>query len=105
MKTGLILSGVAALLLLIASQTLTIFVVQPIGIAPEGRTVVIPRSGQMRFIDSADGLCLRMQGNVNLLCRGMVLARLGAQDTRILARFPYSRSLYRISTGGKEFDR
>ncbi len=83
----------------------TIFVVQPIlGAAPEGRTLVISRLHGTNFIDSADSMCERIQGNVNLLCRGMVLGQVGKNAT-IYLRLPYSETLYSISTGGKSYDR
>jgi hypothetical protein len=82
----------------------SIFVVQPIGAAPEGRTLVISRLKASAFIDSADAMCERIQGNVNLLCRGMVLGQVGKNAT-VYLRLPYSATLYSISTGGKSYDR
>ena len=38
---------------------ITIFVVQPIGAVPEGRTLVMSRLNATRFIDSADSVCMR----------------------------------------------
>jgi hypothetical protein len=86
------------------SQLLTIFVVQPVGAVPEGRTIIITRLTTMNFVDSADAWCERNIGGVSLLCRGAVLARLGEQST-ILLRLPYSSILYRISTKGRTYDR
>ncbi len=88
----------------IASQFVTIFVIQPIGAVPEGRTVIITRLNTMNFIDSADAWCERNIGSVNLLCRGAVMARV-ANQTTILMRLPYSSILYEISTNGKTYDR
>lgn len=94
------------LLLLVAgvvgSTQVTIFVIQPLGALPEGRTIVIPRGERMQFIDSADAVCEREQGGVNLLCRGMVLAAIGKNDN-VLLRLPYSETLYLHSTGGKTY--
>lgn len=88
---------------LIYSQ-LTFFVIAPIGAVPEGRTIVILRLNKTEFIDSADGMCDRMQGGVSLMCRlfttGAVL-----KNSTIIARLPYSSTLYSISTGGKSYDR
>lgn len=102
-----VLAGLAILVVItiVTSQFLTVFVVPPIGALPEGRTIVIPRTNQMRFIESADGMCLRAQGGVSILCRGLMLARLNLAETPILARFPYSESLHLITTGGQKFDR
>ena len=82
----------------------TLFVVQPMGALPEGRTVVMSRLNTTKFIDSADAMCLRIQDGVNLLCRGMVLGGI-LENATIYLRLPYSRTLYLISTGGAEYDR
>ena len=52
------LIGMAAAIVFAATQ-LTLFVVQPIGAVPEGRTVVIWRLNTMKFVDSADAWCER----------------------------------------------
>jgi hypothetical protein len=96
--------GAAALACLIGAQFVTIFVVQPIGAVPEGRTLIISRMTSMYFIDSADAWCERQLGGVNLFCRGAVMARV-AKQTTIIARLPYSEMLYKISTNGKTYDR
>ena len=95
--------GVIVVLALVSTQV-TVFVVQPIGAVPEGRTVVMSRLTNTKFIDSADAICLRIQDGVSLLCRGMVLGRV-LEEANIYFRLPYSRALYRISTGGAEYDR
>ena len=96
----------AALLMIgaIAYFNVTIFVVQPIGAIPEGRTLIIRRMGQLGFIDSADGICQREMGGVSLLCRGSVLAKIVNNGT-IYVRLPYSHTLYLVSTGGVEFEK
>ena len=86
------LIGIAAAVIFVTTQ-LTLFVVQPLGAVPEGRTLVIWRLNTMKFVDSADAWCERQMGGVNLLCRGAVLAKLGSQDV-IIARLPYSETLY-----------
>jgi hypothetical protein len=97
-------STVTILLIAAISTQLTIFVVQPIGAIPEGRTLVISRLKGGKLVDSADAMCRRIQGNVNLLCRGMLMGRV-VDTATIYARLPYSRTLYLVSTGGDEFDR
>jgi hypothetical protein len=98
--------GVAVVVgsLVVAAQFITIFVVQPIGAVPEGRTLIITRLTTMNFIDSADAWCVRKNGGVNLLCRGAVMSAVGTKTT-ILGRLPYSATLYGISTGGATYDR
>ncbi len=82
----------------------SIFVVQPIGAVPEGRTLLITRLNResVRFVDSADAICHRTMGSVNLLCRGAVLGSV-AENATIVARLPYIDWLYKLSTGGKVY--
>ena len=82
----------------------SLFVIPPIGAIPEGRTVVMLRGGGMKFIDSPDAMCERIQGGVSLLCRGMVMAS-AVEEGTILLRLPYVGVLYSISTGGRSYDR
>ena len=82
---------------------ITIFVVQPIGAVPEGRTLIISRLSGTRFIDSADAMCERAQEGVSLFCRGIVLGKV-SQNATVYMRLPYSESLYMISTGGKKYE-
>ncbi|QEY70481.1 hypothetical protein [Pseudomonas denitrificans (nom. rej.)] len=103
MKKLIGLAVVVILAIAIYTQ-ITIFVVPPIGAVPEGRTVIMLRLNKTEFIDSADAMCERIQGGVSLLCRGITMAAV-VNNTKILARLPYSRSLYLISTGGKTYDR
>ncbi|WP_236202115.1 hypothetical protein [Pseudomonas pseudonitroreducens] len=100
-----LISLVALVIIAIAVYTqITIFVVPPIGAVPEGRTVIMLRLNKTNFIDSADAMCERIQGGVSIMCRGLTMAAV-VNNTKILARLPYSRSLYLISTGGKTYDR
>jgi hypothetical protein len=96
--------AVLALLVVVAYTQLTIFVFQPIGAIPEGRTIIMLRTGKLRFIDSADAVCEREMGGVSLLCRGTIMGSVAGSD-RILARLPYSEALYSLSTDGKHYDR
>jgi hypothetical protein len=103
-RTKLLLLFLVLVLCVVGWSQLSIFVVQPIGAAPEGRALVISRLKGSTFIDSADAMCERIQGNVNLLCRGLVLGQVG-QNATVYLRLPYSSTLYSISTGGKSYDR
>ncbi|MBB3174553.1 hypothetical protein FHR90_002398 [Endobacter medicaginis] len=102
----LVIIGIIVLTLLVAAYTqLGIIVVQPIGSVPDGRTVVIwRRSANLNFIDSADAVCDRSKAGVSLFCRGVVLAAI-VKTNPILLRLPYSKVLYDLSTGGKEYER
>lgn len=83
---------------------ITLFVIPPIGAIPDGSVLVIYRLEKTNFIDSPDAMCERLQGGVSLLCRGMTIAAI-ANNNEILARFPYSKVLYEISTGGNQYER
>lgn len=96
--------AIAALLVLAVYTQLTLFVVQPIGALPEGKTIVMLRRNQTQFIDSADAMCERAQAGVSLLCR-MMASSAALEQSTILLRLPYSAALYSISTGGKTYDR
>ena len=93
---------IVALLALLSTQ-MTIFVVQPIGAIPEGRTLIVRRLPGARFVESADSICDREQGGVSLLCRGSILA--AYSQGRIYARLPYMDWLYLWSTGGSRYNR
>lgn len=99
----LIDAGLVAIIAIAVYTQITIFVVPPIGAVPEGRTVIMLRLNKTKFIDSADAICERIQGSVSLLCRGMTMAGV-VNNTKIIARLPYSEWLYLISTGGKRYD-
>jgi hypothetical protein len=82
-----------------------VLTVQPIGALPEGVTIIYhSRNPEMPFFASPDGLCLKVQGSVNLLCRMAGIAAVSELTDRILIRLPYSRWAYLQSTGGLEFD-
>ncbi len=104
MKRVLVIACVVGISLFIASRFVSIFVVQPIGALPEGRTVIITRLESLNFIDSPDAWCERNMGGVSLLCRGGVIARVGNQSKVVLS-LPYSSTLYDFSTGGKRYER
>ena len=100
MKTLLFaLLGILIIAGAVAYWQLSIFVVQPIGAVPEGRTLVITRLTNLKFIDSANAFCNREMGYVNLLCRGVVLGKV-AEEAKIVLRLPYNQWLYKVSTGG-----
>jgi hypothetical protein len=74
---------------LIGAQFVSIFVIQPIGAVPDGRTVVITRPTNVNFVDSTDAICARKMGGVSILCRAAVLGRV-AKESTMLVRLPYS---------------
>jgi hypothetical protein len=83
----------------------TVYTVQPIGALPDGATIIMWRGANQPFFDSPDAACLRVQGGVSLLCRGIAL---GAESPAIqhhILVLPYMQWAYLLSTGGQEFDR
>lgn len=80
-----------------------IFVIQPIGAVPEGKTLILEKRKNMQFVDSADAMCERLTGSVSLLCRGMVLGEVAKM--KIYGRLPYSEWLYLKSTDGKQYSK
>jgi hypothetical protein len=107
MKTKSILLVCVGLLMTaatIAYFSLTIFIIQPIGALPEGRTIVATRVGKTKFLDSADAICAREVGGVSLLCRSMIMGKF-LEETTVVSRLPYSETLYLWSTGGKKYGR
>lgn len=100
---GWVVVATICVALLISTQ-ITVFVVQPIGALPEGRTVILKRVPALGFISGPDALCLEIQGGVSLLCRAMAIKKT-LDETEIVARLPYSAMLYSWSTGGRSFER
>jgi hypothetical protein len=82
-----------------------IFTIQPIGAIPEGVTFIYhSRNPDMPFFASPDGLCLKIQGSVTLLCRIAGLSVVEELSNRIIIKLPYSHWAYMRSTGGVEFE-
>ena len=82
------------------------FVIQPIGAIPEGRTIWYVRMGlNIPFVSSADGMLLKTDTGVSLLGRAMMMSSvIDLIDNKILLKLPYSKTLYKISTNGVEFE-
>jgi len=100
-KKSILLISVA-ILVIVAYTQVTLFVIQPVGAVPKGKTIVMFRLNKTKFIDSADAMCVRETGSLNLLCRGMMMGTVLDKAT-ILTKLPYSETLYSISTGGKAY--
>ncbi|MBT4362357.1 MAG: hypothetical protein HOD11_15465 [Candidatus Marinimicrobia bacterium] len=102
MKKKIIIPLVIVVILIIISTQITLFVIQPIGALPEGKTLVILRLNKTNFIDSADAMCERTAGKVSLLGRSMMLSAV-MENSVVLLRLPYSEFLYLKSTGGAKY--
>jgi hypothetical protein len=102
--TAILLFAVLLGLLWIAVRP-GVFTIQPIGALPDGITVIYhSRNPEMPFFASPDGLCLKLQGSVTLLCRATSLSAVEALSERVILRLPYSHWAYLRSTGGLEFE-
>jgi hypothetical protein len=85
--------------------TTGLFVIQPIGALPEGRTFWYWRVGtNLPFLSSPDGILLKRVGHVSILGRGLALGTIAQllRDRKIAA-LPYSDTLYLITTKGAKF--
>lgn len=104
-KACLIMFGIILLTCVFIYSNIGIFVIQPIGMLPEGVSMVYWRSGtKLPFISSADGLLLETMGEVSLLGRMAMLGKMSELlEKKRIARLPYSEWLYLRSTGGVEF--
>ncbi|MFT4960402.1 MAG: hypothetical protein ACI92Z_001485 [Paracoccaceae bacterium] len=100
----IVCAGLVMAAAIFAYFSLTVFVIQPIGALPEGRTLVTKRVGKTSFLDSADAICEREMGGVSLLCRSMMMGKI-LEETTVYFRLPYSETLYLWSTGGREYGR
>ncbi len=95
-----------AIAMIITYATTGFLVVQPIGAIPDGITVWYTRSGtDLPFITSPDGRCLDRGLGVSLMNRGFALSAIMDQmEDNIIARLPYMKTLYLISTDGAEYE-
>src|SRR6056297_1847504 len=97
---------VLAVILFLLFFTTGFFVIQPIGAVPDGVTIWYFRAGlNLGFIESADGLLLDGSGEVSLFGRAAMIGKVVELiENKTIARLPYSKAIYRISTGGIEFE-
>lgn len=106
-KTGRRIAVFLVLAIVTGSIVLTtgFFVMQPVGALPEGVTVWYFRVGyDLPFVVSPDGYSLETVGSVSTLTRMTAASALiEVIEPRTIARLPYIRALYLVSTGGTEF--
>ena len=96
---------VVLLILVIFYFVFGFMTIQPIGAIPDGVTLLVVRAGtQMKFLDSPDAMCERINGSVSLLCRMAALSSI-SENATIVARLPYNESFYLASTGGATYSR
>jgi hypothetical protein len=82
-----------------------VYTVQPIGMLPNGASVIVWRGSKQPFFDSPDAECLRIQSSVSLLCRAIALGAAKDEITHHVLILPYMHWAYLLSTRGQEFNR
>lgn len=84
-----------------------IFVIQPIGMLPEGATIVYFRTElNLPFIASADGILDKSGAGVSLFGRAMLIGKLAQQlKDKEIVRFDYSETFNLWSTNGKTYEK
>ncbi len=104
-KICLIVSGIILLTCIFIYSNIGIFVIQPIGMIPEGISIVYWRSGtKLPFLSSADGLLLKTTGEVSILGRMVMLGKMSELlEKKTITKLPYSEWFYLKSTGGVKF--
>lgn len=104
MKTIFYIIAILLVIFIGFCTQITVFVTQPLGAIPSGSTIIIWKRENTKFIDSADAICEREFGGVNLICRIRVLGEI-ASTSDILFRGDYREPLYLLSTDGKKYGR
>src|SRR5262245_33265971 len=105
MKKAMITTIIAMVAcMLVLTTQFTLLVIQPIGMLPDGITLVMWRTGKLHFIESPDGICAREMQGVSLLCRMAVVGGI-VKEENILFRWPYSDILYLWSTGCVRYEK
>jgi hypothetical protein len=98
----LVIAGIAVIVCIVASQ-IGFYSVQPIGMLPDGVTLVVWRQSGEPFFNSPDAMCLHRTGGVSLICR---IAALGHAPTdHIIMRLSYWDFAYLQSTDGARFEK
>lgn len=106
-KTIIIILIVISLPIILFRIFCGIYVTQPIGMIPDGMTIVYWRNGtDLPFISSADGILQKSGKGVSILNRIMTIGEVsGKIKEKVIFRMKYSEKLYLISTDGKRFER
>lgn len=99
-------ASIATILGLVASFyfSFTLFAIPPMKILPDGGIYIIHRRPELNFIDSADAICVRSRGYVNLLCRQEQLIRNTTRES-IVMRIPYLHFVYIAANNGADYER
>lgn len=93
---GFVFIIIIAIVGVIGFTQLTVFVVPPIVMVSDGKTLVMLRLKNTSFIDSPDALCERTQGQSTVICRVATLASV-LDKAKVLIELPYSDKLDTLS--------
>jgi hypothetical protein len=96
---GKLLILILVILFVIIYTRISLYTIQPMGVVPDGVTLVVWRDPGKPFFDSADATCLRAEGTVTLLCRGGAIS--DALNGQHLLSLPFWNWAYLQSTGGR----
>jgi len=97
-KWFLISFAVIAIICVAICTQITIFVIEPIGAVPKGRTIIMKRLEHFEFLDNAGAVCERENGGVSVWCRIQTLSKVADSENTFL-KLPYSEILYHLSGG------
>lgn len=103
MKKSTIITASVVLIIVLTWWKTGIYTIQPIGMLPEGKTLIVWRESGEPFFNSPDATCLERVGAVSLMCRMLAMSK--APVNRIILRLPYWEWSYLASTGGNKFEK
>lgn len=95
---GKLLLLILIILLVIIYTRIGVYTIQPMGVVPDGVTLVVWRDAGQPFFDSPDATCIRTEGSISLLCRGTAIAV--APIGSAILKLPFWNWAYLQSTGG-----
>lgn len=80
---------------------LTIFVVPKIGAVPDGVTIIMWRTEEMKFIDSAESICFRKRETSKFCMLGVFVSVVNSEDEIIIMKLPHVQFLEDIASYNK----
>lgn len=95
------------IIIIISYLSIGILVIQPLGVLPNGATIVYFRyNTNLNFIESPDSIILNKGMRLSILTRAIALSKLAPIITEEkIAILPYYEFLYLLSTNNQKFDK
>lgn len=99
MKTRYVILSLIFIVAMFVRTMIGVFIIQPIGVLPEGTTIVYWRGGtSLDFIDSPDGIVLRSGASLTIFSRAAAISSaVEPIMEREIIRLPYSSFLFELS--------